>query len=263
MQELNIAYIQANLRWEDKKGNCEHFGQLLEQVQFGTDLILLPETFSTGFPVDPKLFAETVDGPTMQWLRMQAQAKNAVICTTFPLNIDGHYYNSLVWMRPNGSYELYFKRHTFTMGGENTLVERGEKQLIVELKGWRIKPMVCYDIRFPIWARNRYANGQYEYDLGFYLANFPDSRMIVWNTLLVARAIENQAYWIGVNRVGEDANDLHYSGESQVINSRGEVISKAEPYQEAVLHCTLDYEKLEHFRQKFPLGPDWDGFIIK
>jgi predicted amidohydrolase len=144
----------------------------------------------------------------------------------------GHYYNSLVWMRPDGSYELYFKRHTFTMGGEDKLVERGEKQLIVELKGWRIRPMVCYDIRFPVWARNRYENGQYEYDLAFYLANFPDSRMIVWNTLLVARAIENQAYWIGVNRVGEDANDLHYSGESQVINSRGEVISKAEAYKE-------------------------------
>ena len=263
MNNLNIAYIQADLKWEDKVANLEHFGLLLEQVQPGTDLILLPETFTTAFPVDPKKFAEKENGPTMQWLREQARTKNAVICTTFPLDVDGHYYNSLVWMRPDGSYKLYFKRHTFTMGGEDKLVERGEKQLIVELNGWRIKPMVCYDIRFPVWARNRYANGRYEYDLAFYLANFPDSRMIVWNTLLVARAIENQAYWIGVNRVGKDANGLHYSGESQVINSRGEVISKAEAYKEAVIHCTLDYEKLEHFRQKFPLGPDWDRFEIK
>ena len=262
MHNLNIAFIQADLKWEDKEANLMHFSQLLEKVKPDTDLILMPETFTTAFPVDPKIFAETTTGPTMLWLREQAQAKNAVMATTFPLEIDGHYYNSLVWMRPDGSYDLYFKRHTFTMGGEDKLVERGEKQLIVELNGWRIKPMVCYDIRFPVWARNRYENGQYEYDLAFYLANFPDSRMIVWNTLLIARAIENQAYWIGVNRVGEDANGLRYSGESQVINSRGEVISKAEPYQEAVLHCTLDYEKLQRFRQKFPLGPDWDEFEI-
>ena len=263
MQNLNLAYIQADLKWEDKAANLQHFSDLLQQVQPDTDLILMPETFTTAFPVDPKQFAETVDGPTMQWLCEQAKVNDAVIATTFPLEIEGHYYNSLVWMRPDGSFELYFKRHTFTMGGEDKLVERGDKQLIVELKGWRIKPMVCYDIRFPIWARNRYEYGQYEYDLAFYLANFPDSRMVVWNTLLVARAIENQAYWIGVNRVGEDPNGLHYSGESQVINSRGEVISKAEPYQEAVLHCTLDYEKLVRFRQKFPLGPDWDRFEIK
>ena len=262
MNNLNIAYIQADLKWEDKQANLEHFSQLLEQVQVGTDIILLPETFTTAFPVDTSRFAETEDGITMQWLKHQAQAKNAVICATFAMNVEGHYYNSLVWMRPDGTYERYYKRHTFTMGGEDKFVERGNHQLIVKLKGWHIKPMVCYDIRFPIWARNRYQDGQYEYDLGFYLANFPDSRMNVWHTLLQARAIENQAYWIGVNRIGEDANGLHYSGESQVINSRGEVISKAEPYQEAVLHCTLDYEKLQRFREKFPLGPDWDGFEI-
>ena len=262
MQNLNLAYIQADLKWEDKAANWQHFNDLLKQVQSNTDLILMPETFTTAFPVNPKQFAETLDGPTIHWLREHAQSKNAVICTTFPIDMDGHYYNSLVWMRPDGSYELYFKRHTFTMGGEDKLVERGEKQLIVELKGWHIKPMVCYDIRFPVWARNRFKNGQYEYDLAFYLANFPDSRMVVWNTLIVARAIENQAYWIGVNRVGEDAHGLHYSGESQVINARGEVISKAEPYQETVQHCTLDYDKLQHFRQKFPLGPDWDDFKI-
>ena len=262
MNELKVAYIQADLRWEDKAANLLHFSQLMEEVQADTDLILLPETFTTAFPVDPKVFAEPEDGMTMQWLQNQAKTKNAVVCATFPLEQNGHFYNSLVWMRPDGSYELYFKRHTFTMGGEDKFVERGEKQLIVELKGWYIKPMVCYDIRFPIWARNRYANGQYEYDLAFYLANFPDSRMNVWNTLLQARAIENQAYWIGVNRVGDDANGLHYSGESQVVNARGEVISKAEAYEEAVLHCTLDYEKLHRFREKFPVGPDWDAFTF-
>lgn len=262
MLNLNIVSVQADLKWEDKAANLQHFSELLKQIQPETDLILLPETFTTAFPVEPKNFAETEDGPTMHWLRSQARATKAVICTTFPLDFGGHYYNSLVWMRPDGSYELYFKRHTFTMGGEGKLVERGGHQLIVDLNGWCIKPMVCYDIRFPVWARNHYRDGRYEYDLGIYLANFPDSRMNVWNTLLQARAIENQAYFIGVNRVGDDANGLHYSGESQVVNARGEVISKAESYQESVLCCTLDGEKLVRFREKFPLGPDWDGFQI-
>ena len=263
MPNLHLAYIQADLAFEDKLANFRHFDELLAQVRPQTDLILLPETFSTGFPVDPKDFAETAEGPTMQWLRACAQAKSAVVCATFPLEVEGSYYNSLVWMRPDGTFELYFKRHTFTMGGEDKLVRRGEHQLTVTLKGWRVKPMVCYDIRFPVWARNRYAEGQYEYDLGLYLANFPDSRMNVWNTLLPARAIENQAYFIGVNRVGEDPNGLRYSGESQVVNARGEVVSKAEAYQEAVCHCTLDHASLLRFREKFPLGSDWDSFDIR
>ena len=235
---------------------------LLEQVQPDTDLILLPETFTTAFPVNPKKYAENEDGPTMQWLKTQAQAKNAVIATTFPLAIDGHYYNRLVWMRPDGSYEKYFKRHTFTMGGEDKLVEHGEKQLIVELKGWRIKPMVCYDIRFPLWSKNHFENGQYEYDLGIYLANFPASRIFVWDTLLMARAIENQAYFIGVNRVGDDPEGVHYSGDSQIINPKGQVICMAKSDMEAVVPFVLDYEKLQSFREKFPVGKDWDSFRL-
>ena len=263
MNDLNIAYIQADLVWENKHANLEHFERFLEQVDPDTDLILLPETFTTAFPVDPKLFAEALDGETMKWMREQARKKDAMLCGTFPLEMEGCYYNCLVCMRPDGSYELYPKRHPFSIGGEHQLVKRGEKQLIVEWRGWKLKPMVCYDIRFPIWARNRFIDGQYEYDLGFYLANFPDSRMQVWNGLLLARAIENQAYYIGVNRVGEDANGLHYSGESQVVNARGEVVSKMAPYQEGVAHCTLDADKLLRFREKFPLGPDWDGFEIE
>ena len=262
MTDLNIAYIQTDLRWEDKAANLENFSNLLDKVQPGTDLILLPETFTTAFPVDPRQFAEPLDGETMNWLRTKAKEKKAVVCGTLLLEIDHTYYNSLVWMRPDGSFELYHKRHPFSIGGENNLVKKGENQLTVKLKGWRIRPMVCYDVRFPVWARNRFENGQYEYDLAFYLANFPDSRMIVWNGLLVARAIENQAYIIGVNRIGDDPNGLHYSGESQVVNARGEVISKVEPYQEGVAHCTLSAEKLTHFREKFPLGPDWDKSVV-
>ena len=262
MKDLLITYIQANLLWEDPKGNREHLDQLLKEVPSETDLVLLPETFNTAFPVDPIVFAETEDGPTMQWMKQKAQELNAVICGTLLLNVDGHYHNSLVWMRSDGRYELYHKRHTFTMGGENLPVKRGEEPLIVELNGWRIKPMVCYDIRFPIWSKNRYQDGRYEYDLGIYLANFPDSRMRVWDILLQARAIENQAYFIGVNRVGDDPEEVHYSGHSQAISPKGKVISKANTDTEDVVSCVLDYEKLKEFREKFPVGKDWDSFCL-
>ena len=258
MKNLQIAYIQANLSWEDKQANLEHFDQLLTEVHPGTDLVLLPETFNTGFPVDPVKFAETLDGPTINWMKAKAEALDAVVCGTLLLNVEGHCHNSLVWMRPDGSHELYHKRHTFTIGGEKDPIERGSETLIVELNGWRIKPMVCYDIRFPVWSRNHYHDGRYEYDLGIYLANFPSSRIFVWDTLLMARAIENQAYFIGVNRIGDDPQGIHYSGDSQVINPKGEVISMVRSDMEAVAPCTLHYERLQSFREKFPVGKDWD-----
>ena len=262
MNNLRLTYIQAGLQWQDKRANLEHFSHLLEEVPAETDLVLLPETFNTAFPVDPQKFAETEDGITMQWMRQKAQELNLVICGTLLLEIDGHYHNSLVWMRPNGSYELYHKRHTFTIGGESLPVERGSAPLIVALNGWRIKPMICYDIRFPVWSKNRYQDGQYDYDLGIYLANFPSARMNVWDTLLQARAIENQAYIIGVNRIGDDPEGVHYSGWSQVLNAKGETISMAKADMEAVVPCVLDDEKLQNFRNKFPVGQDWDSFRL-
>ena len=257
MKDLHNTIVQADLRWEDNKANLEHLDQLLNTVS-DTDLVLLPETFNTGFPVDPQRFAETIEGPTMQWMKQKAQAMHAVVCGTLLLKVDGHYHNSLVWMRPDGTFELYHKRHPFAIGGEKAPIERGTEQLVVELNGWRIKPMICYDIRFPLWARNHYQNGVYDYDLGLYLANFPESRIEVWNTLLKARAIENQTYYIGVNRIGDDPEGVHYNGKSQMINARGEILCLAEPDQETVLSFTLDYEALQHFREKFPVGKDWD-----
>ena len=262
MNNLNVALLQSDLHWEDPQGNREHFDQLLTEVPSGTDLILLPETFNTGFPVDPLKFAETPNGPTMKWLRMKASEMGVVVCGTLLLNVDGHYHNSLVWMRPDGSYNLYHKRHTFAIGGEKEPIERGEEPLIVELKGWKIKPMVCYDIRFPVWSRNGYHDGRFDYDLGIYLANFPSSRIFVWDTLLMARAIENQAYFIGVNRIGDDPEGVHYSGDSQIINPKGEVICMAQSDMEAVMPFTLNYDRLQAFREKFPVGKDWDQFSI-
>jgi predicted amidohydrolase len=262
MKNLHLTYIQANLQWQDKEANLEHFSELLKDVPSETDLVLLPETFNTAFPVDPKEFAETTDGPTVRWMKQQSQELKAVICGTLLLEVDGHYHNSLVWMRPDGSFELYHKRHTFSIGGETLPVERGSESLIVELNGWRIKPMVCYDIRFPVWSRNHYENGKWEYDLGIYLANFPSSRIFVWDTLLMARAIENQAYFIGVNRIGDDPEGVHYSGDSQIINPKGEVVCMARSDMEAVVPFILDYEKLHSFREKFPVGKDWDPFCL-
>ena len=262
MKDLNLTYIQADLHWQNKQANLEHFSQLLKEVPSETDLVLLPETFNTAFPVDPKEFAETADGPTVQWMRQKSQELNSVICGTLLIEIDGHYHNSLVWMRPDGSFELYHKRHTFTLGGETLPVERGSESLIVELNGWRIKPMVCYDIRFPMWSRNHFQDGRYAYDLGIYLANFPASRMNVWDTLLQARAIENQAYFVGVNRIGDDPEGVHYSGDSQIINPKGEVVCMAKSDVEAVVPFTLNYEKLHSFREKFPVGKDWDPFCL-
>ena len=263
MNNLAITIIQSNLLWENPEGNLEHFDQLLKEVPSSTDLVLLPETFNTGFPVDPLKFAETPDGPTLNWLRTKAQELHAVVCGTMLLNVDGHYHNSLVWMRPDGSYELYHKRHTFAIGGEKEPIEPGTESLIVTLNGWKIKPLVCYDIRFPIWARNQYLDGTFDYDLGIYLANFPSSRIFVWDTLLMARAIENQAYFIGVNRIGDDPEGVHYNGDSQVISPKGEVLANTEPDTEAILSYTLDYEKLQNFRSKFPVGCDWDGAVTQ
>lgn len=263
MNNLHVTYIQANLFWQNKQANLEHFSELLKEVPSETDLVLLPETFNTAFPVDPNAFAETIDGPTVLWIRQKAQELDAVICGTLLLEVDGHYHNSLVWMRPDGSYELYHKRHTFSIGGETLPVECGSEPLIVELNGWHIKPMICYDIRFPVWSKNHFENSQYEYDLGIYLANFPTSRIFVWDTLLMARAIENQAYFIGVNRIGDDQDGVHYSGDSQIINPKGEVICMARSDMEAVVPFTLNYDKLQSFREKFPVGKDWDPFIIK
>ena len=262
MNNLIVTIIQSNLLWEDLEGNREHFDQLMTEVPSDTDLVLLPETFNTGFPVDPIKFAETPDGPTMTWMKAKARELDAVVCGTFLLKVDGQFHNSLVWMRPDGSYELYHKRHTFGLGGEKEPIEPGEEPLVVELKGWKIKPMVCYDIRFPVWARNHYHNDVYEYDMGLYLANFPEPRIAVWDILLQARAIENQAYYIGVNRIGDDPEGILYNGHSQVISPKGKVLAKAEPDTEAVISLSLDYESLLRFREKFPVGRDWDPFHL-
>ena len=256
-KELNIALIQTNLAWENPEGNFTIFNQHLEKIK-GADLIVLPEMFSTGFSMEPAPLAEKMDGKTMQWLTQKAKEKNCVITGSFIAEEKGKYFNRLVWMRANGTFELYDKRHLFRMAGENNKYSEGQKKLIVELKGWKICPLICYDLRFPVWSRNV----QQEDDILLYIANWPAVRSYPWKTLLLARAIENQCYVLGLNRVGKDGLNLDYSGDSAVIDPLGKYVAEAVPEKEEIISITLKDELLEQCRKVFPVYMDGDKFSL-
>jgi omega-amidase len=260
MQDLNIAFIQADLSWENPGANREKFGHYISKLKNNPQLIVLPETFTTGFPVDPHQFAESPDGETVQWMKHQAKSSGAVICGSILLRLNGHFHNSLLWMLPDGSYSIYNKRHVFRMGGEHKLIRPGTELLDVSLHGWNIRPLVCYDLRFPVWSRNKVQHGNYDYDLLIYIANWPEARSYPWKQLLVARAIENQAYVLGVNRVGKDGPGNTYSGDSVLLDPKGMIIAHAGPFAQAVVETSLDGTELLSFREKFNVSLDWDMF---
>jgi omega-amidase len=257
--DLKISLIQANLHWEDAAANLKMFAEKIASVNEDTDLILLPEMFSTGFTMNTKV-AERMDGRTVTWMKEQAKKKNCVITGSVVIEESGKFYNRLVWMRPDGSFEIYNKRHLFRYANEQEHYTAGDKRLIVDLKGWKVCPLVCYDLRFPVWSRNK---GNSEYDLLIYVANWPERRNHPWKTLLLARAIENQCYVAGLNRVGNDGNSVYHSGDSAVITFKGEIISKIKAGEESVETVTLSYEELKAFRKGFPAGMDADEFILK
>lgn len=254
---LRVTCVQSDIIGREPEANRAHFDELLCDVK-DTDLIVLPETFTTGFPADPNVYAESLDGPTMQWLRSKAKEKDAIVCGTFILKTDD-FHNSFVWMLPDGTYHIYNKRHLFTMAGEVGLRE-GSECITIEWRGWRIRPFVCYDLRFPIWNRNRLVDGRFEYDLAVYSAEWPRSKAYIWDTLLKARAIENQAYTVGVNRIGTDDNDIPYIGGSIVVSMKGREMAKAEDEKESVFTTELNMEELKAFREYFTVSKDWDDF---
>jgi omega-amidase len=225
MHPLKVSLVQGATRWHDAPANRDYYGALVRQLK-GSDLIVLPETFLSGFSNDTRASAETMDGEGVAWLRALAIEVGAVICGSLAIREGDTVYNRLLWVRPDGSYVQYDKRHLFRMAGEHTRYGGGNERLIVELKGWRILPQVCYDLRFPGVAAQssacRCANGGMEYDLALFVANWPAPRRQPWRTLLRARAIENLSYVIGVNRVGVDGNELPYAGDSAVIDPVGE-----------------------------------------
>ena len=257
-EKLNISCLQTDIVWQDRDANLDHLSSLIDTINDNCDLILLPETFSTAFPVDAEIFSERREGVTMQWMHDMAQKKNAVVAGTLLLHDPDGCYNSFVWMHSDGSYNIYRKRHPFAIGGERAPIKQGSEKTIIEIKGWRIMPLVCYDLRFPVWSRNSFNGGEFAYDILAYTANFPQSRMDVWDTLLKARAIENQAYVVAVNRIGTTPDDTCYSGHSQLIDARGNVVCRAHEGQEEILSTQLNASDLDTFREKFPVGHDWD-----
>ena len=289
MNVLKIACVQTDIIARDPSKNFYHLDELFKKIQDDRDIIILPETFTTGFPAEPEMFAENEDGPTMTWLRQKAKERNCVICGSFITSfesqqttdngqqssstsqqlidssthrpIDLNYHNTLVWMNPDGSYHTYNKRHTF-MGGEKEQLCCGQKQITLEYKGWRIRPFICYDLRFPAWLRNSYQDGKFEYDLGIVIANWPLQKSYIWNTLLSARAIENQACFIGVNRVGTDHNNINYIGETKVVNGKGRTVAELAD-EEDILETEIDMESLTSFRNYFTVHRDWDRFVIE
>ncbi|MEO6168071.1 MAG: amidohydrolase [Chitinophagales bacterium] len=255
--DLHITFIQTALHWENPVANLAMFSEKIFSVQEPADLFLLPEMFSTGFSMQPEQFADTMDGIAVQWMKQTANIKNAVICGSVMMKEHDKYYNRLIWMRPDGSCECYDKRHLFGLGEEHEHYTAGNKKLIVELKGWKILPLICYDLRFPVWSRNAEA-----YDILFYVANWPERRIQAWKTLLEARAIENQCYVIGVNRVGNDGNDIYHSGESSLIDPKGEVLIR-ESHHEQTYTFSLSYHHLNQIRETLPFLKDRDAFELK
>ncbi|MBX9757084.1 MAG: amidohydrolase [Pseudomonadaceae bacterium] len=257
LPDLKLALIQTTLVWQNPAANRAHFESLFAQAQCA-DLIVLPEMFSTGFSMQSAELAEAEDGPTTQWLREQAQRLDAVLTGSLIIQAaDGSYRNRLLWARPDGSLAYYDKRHLFRMAGEHQHYRAGEQQVVLEVKGWQVRPLICYDLRFPIWSRD----GQ-DTDLLLYTANWPALRRQHWNRLLPARAIENLCYVAAVNRIGEDGKGFAYSGDSQVLDFQGDSLLAVEA-ADGVFRVTLKAAELAAYRERFPAYLDADDFQLK
>jgi predicted amidohydrolase len=252
---INITLIQSNIIWEDKISNLKNYQEKIDKIE-STDLIILPEMFTTGFSMNPKDISETMNGETIQWMKANASKMNSAICGSIIIEEEGKYFNRFIWVNPDGSIHQYDKKHLFSFAGENKNYTPGNKKIIIEYKGWKICPLVCYDLRFPVWSRN-----SEEYDLLIYVANWPTKRKLAWKSLLVARAIENQCYVIGVNRVGKDENNHYYSGESSLINALGETLY-INSHVEDVYSTTITKCELNKIRKLLPFLNDKDNFKI-
>jgi len=260
MVDLKITFIQSNLHWENIDKNLEMFSQKISSINEKTDLIILPEMFSTGFTMNAKSYAEEMNGKTVEWMRSKAKEKNCVVTGSVIINDGGKFYNRLIWMKPDGTFLLYDKHHLFPLAEEQKAYSAGNKKIITEINGWKICPLVCFDLRFPVWSRRRKSEN---YDLLIYSANWPDRRIHAWKQLLIARAIENQSYVAGVNRIGNDGNGVEHSGYSVVIDFKGEQISTTKPSEEKTETVSLNMQSLLDFRKTFPFAEDADEFILK
>ncbi len=253
---LRVSLIQTTLHWEDISQNLNAFSQKIEDLRGKTDLIILPEMFTTGFSMNAERISETMNGSTMQWLREKAMESQSAITGSFIAEDHGKYYNRLIFMQPDGQYFQYDKRHLFTLAKEHHTYQAGQERLLIDWKGWKICPLICYDLRFPVWSRNTV-----DYDLLIYIANWPETRAMHWKSLLKARAIENQSYTIGVNRVGKDEKGLVYSGDSSLFDYYGELLYTVSNVED-IFTTQISKDKMQHYRSKLNFLPDRDSFQI-
>jgi predicted amidohydrolase len=262
LSSLQFSIIQANLFWEDKVANLDMFGQKILAINIPTEIIVLPEMFSTGFSMQPEKFAETMNGPTINWMKKLSFEKKAIITGSLMIEEKGNFYNRLIWMLPNGQFGYYDKRHLFAFGGEDQAYCPGNKRVIASVKGWKINLQICYDLRFPVWARQqKIENAELEFDILLNVANWPEKRNLAWKTLLMARAIENQCFSIGVNRIGLDGNNSNHVGDSMVVGPFGDLIHQSYD-QEGTFHVLLQKETIFNARASFPFWKDADRFTI-
>lgn len=256
--QLKVAIIQSDLVWEHPKKNRKNFSEKIKNILKKVDLIVLPEMFVTGFTMNADTVAETMDGKTVSWMQKKALKTGAALVGSLIISEAGKFYNRLLFVEPSGSMTTYDKKHTFTLAGEDKVYSSGNEKVLIEYKGWKIFPLVCYDLRFPVWARN-----VDNYDVLIYVANWPKPRILAWDTLLKARAIENMCYTIGVNRVGVDEAQNEYSGNSAVYDVLGNPITTIRPNKEHVEVVTLDKSHIHFYRNKLKFLNDKDAFILK
>lgn len=255
--ELRVVGIQADLVWENPTQNLAFFDEKIRNLPKETDLVVLPEMFTTGFTMEPKNVAEKMNGNAVSWMIKMAQENNLALTGSLVIEDDNNYYNRLIFVHPSGKIETYDKRHSFTLAGEDKAYTSGNKKLIIAYKGWKICPLICYDLRFPVWARNTE-----NYDLLIYMANWPIKRIKAWNTLLKARAIENMSYVVGVNRTGTDANNYEYSGNSVVVDYLGDEISNLPKNEIGIIEATLIKSNQQKVREQLGFLNDKDDFNI-
>ncbi|MBI4649546.1 MAG: amidohydrolase [Bacteroidia bacterium] len=254
---MKVTIMQVNIVWENKHKNLNRFSECLELIEGETDIIIFPEMFTTGFTMNSAKFADKPESDTLRWLADNAYKYKCNIIGGIIAQEQDKIYNRQIFMKPDGKYEYYDKRHLFRMANEQKFYSAGSRKVITELYGWRIMLTTCYDLRFPVWTR-----ACNDYDVLVVIANWPEKRRDAWNTLLVARAMENQVYVIGVNRVGKDGNQHLHSGDSAVVHPAGYIMSKTPPYKESVETIELSYKELVDFRKSFPAHLDADKFEL-
>jgi len=255
--ELKIALVQCDLAWENPEKNRNNISHKLQELTETFDIAVLPEMFTSGFTMNTKKVAETMQGNTIAWMKALAIKHNAAIVGSIPIVENYKVYNRLLFVEPLGTIKTYDKKHTFSLAGEDKVYTSGNKKLLINYKGWKLCPLICYDLRFPVWSRN-----SENYDVLFYIASWPKSRITAWNTLLKARAIENLSYCVGVNRVGTDGLNIEYSGNSAVYDVLGNTVTSLKPDKEQIDIIALKKTHITHNRNKFKFLDDRDNFTV-